>query len=349
MTVDVDRHPERYEFFQLMRVLENRARRAGGAKPAGYESMPGRELARFHADPALAFAPSAVRRKKKGDGQPAFDVAFCGIVGSQGVLPYHYTELAVERRHLKDEGLVAFLDVLHRRVAPLFHRAWLKYRLPFAFEHARAWREEGDDVSRALAALVGLGTGSLFDRPPEGAYGWLYFAGLFARPTRTAHGVEGIVGDLMRARVRVEQFVGQWVALAPDERTRLGSRAAPEGQHARLGTSCVVGDRVWDKSSRVRVEAGPLDAQTFRRFQPRCEAFEVLVGLVRSYLGPRIDVDFVWNVSTEHLEPVRLGGSESDGARLGWTSWLEAREPRRYDSRIPIWLDKAWDMWEHPR
>ena len=341
--------PQRFEFFQLVRLLEQEARRTGKGRPLGYDGSPHDDLARFRVDPALAFAPSSVKVGRKRAQGETFEVSFCGAIGALGVLPQHYTELAVERRHLKDESLIDFLDLLHQRVVAFFYRAWLKYRLPFSYEHADRWSLDSDGVTKGLLALVGLGTGRLSERPPERPEPWLYFAGLFARPARTAHGVEGIVGDVMNARARVEQFVGKWVELDEEERSRLTSREQPEGVHAQLGRAFVVGERVWDKTSCIRVIAGPLDAGTFRRFQPRMKSFEVLVDLVRSYVGPQIDVDYVWEVDTEGLGPVRLGAGSGPEARLGWTTWLGAPQSGEYDSRIPIWLDKARAVWEHSR
>jgi len=346
MSLDLDGHPERFEFFQLLRLLEQRAAREGDKRPVGFDGGLEEGLIRFRGDPTLAFAPHAVR-SERGRGKQGLRVCFAGILGAVGVLPYHYTELAVERQHLKDEALGDFLDVLQERTIAFFYRAWLKYRLPFAFEHAERWRLDSDGASRAIAALVGLGTGRLRDRPPEGASGWLHFSGHFARPTRTAHGVEGIVSEVVGVRARVQQFVGQWIELAGDERSRLGSRAEPRGRHARLGSELVLGERVWNRTSRICVTVGPLDRPRFRRFQPRRKAFEDLVGLVRSYLGTQTDVEYVWIVAGDEVQPMRLGGEPDDAGRLGWTSWLAADGPEGYDTRLPIWLDKVQGLWEH--
>ena len=139
--------------------------------------------------PRMAGSPGDVRAVD-------LTVAFHGMFGAQGVLPWHYTEYVVERLSKRDRSLRDFADALQHRSLAFHYRAWRKYRLPFACESAAV--EGGvDDVTTALRGLVGVGTDHLRERVVEGCERWIHFAGLFGRAQRTTRGLEAMLEALL--------------------------------------------------------------------------------------------------------------------------------------------------------
>src|SRR5690606_33372399 len=143
-----------------------------------------------------------------------------------------------------DASLRDFLDLFHHRALSLFCRASRKYALGLAYEHAALFGDGPDDASAALQSLTGL-------PPTRRASGFaerarLAYAGAFLDRRRGQVALEGLLAEALEAPVRITPFVGRWLFLDPEERTRL--RASPEdgGATQRLGGGAVLGAKVWD-------------------------------------------------------------------------------------------------------
>ena len=100
----------------------------------------------------------------------------------------------------------------------------------------------------------------------------------------------------------------------------------------------IVGDRVWDVRSKIRIRLGPLSYEQFSSFLPdqspvaqRKEFFR-LMHLVRLYIGPELKVEVQLILKAGDIPPCRSGRK---GARLGWDSWVASR-PVREDSEDAV-------------
>jgi type VI secretion system protein ImpH len=300
----------------------------------GHDALPGDEVVHFRALAALSFAASPVsqvRQPPAPDGgpepPPEMVVSFFGLTGPSGVLPQHYTALLLRRVRAKDFALRDFLDVFNHRAVSLFYRAWEKYRLPFAYERARLNPEGGLDLATlALYSLVGLGTGRLRGLLQVDDEAFLYYAGHFAHFPRSASALEGLLCDYFALPVRVEQFQGQWLSLAPEDRSRLADAARPRGLNSALGVDAVAGERVWDVQGKFRLRVGPLTYAQFRRFMPLSFGLRPLCEMTRTYVGADIDFDVRLVLRRDEVPWCRLGGGGRDGPFLGWNTWVRTGE-----------------------
>lgn len=309
--------PYRYEFFQAVRLLERLDR---SRSPVGRESRPAREAVRFRAARGLAFPPSELvdlRRPTEGAAEPpTMTVAFLGLTGPMGVLPYCYTELVSDRARAGDHTPSAFLDLFNHRLISLFYRAWEKYRPALAFE-----RGEDDPLSRCLFSLMGLGLEPLRSRLefPDGVL--LGFAGAFAQRHRPAVMLERLLADRSGMPVSVLQFQGRWLRLDPEDRSRLGS----SGRNNALGQTLVLGDRVWDVRSKFRLRLGPLSLDQFREMSPDGREFRSLCQVARLYVDGELDFDVQLVLRGDDVPETRLSGRSGPGSRLGRDAWLRSR------------------------
>src|SRR4030095_16026139 len=88
--------------------------------------------------------------------------------------------------------------------------------------HRRPRRDARDALSTYLYSLFGMGTPGLHGRLAVDDRALLFYAGLPAPRPRSATGLVALLGDYFhRLPVRVEQFVGQWLALGPHGPTSL--------------------------------------------------------------------------------------------------------------------------------
>jgi type VI secretion system protein ImpH len=118
--------------------------------------------------------------------------------------------------------------------------------------------------------------------------------------------------------VRVQCFVPDWLEIPPSSAWRLGARTA--GQ---LGTSSMLGRRVYQPSQKFRVELGPLSLAHFERLLPGTPAFQELSSLVAGYAGPELRWELLLRLTRSERPPLRFGRS----CRLGRNSWLEPAQP----------------------
>lgn len=325
------------QFHERVRQLA-RTRQSG---PVGSAPAPAKEVARFRSRPSLSFpatdaAPTRPpdERRKEFDARPVVPVHFLGLLGSSANLPWHYTELVLQRASLRDRSLRDFLDlVLQQRPITFLHAAWRKYRLAFALEeHVRTDRHDAAELM--LRSVVGLGTEGLAHRIPETAGPWVYFAGHFARENRSADGLEAMLEAALGHDVEVVQLIGRWRPINETQQTRIGTGSA--GAFHQLGADAVLGERTWDVQSTVRVVIGPVTVQEREKLLAGRFGLEGLRGLLRSYLGPEIEAELSWKIRRTSIAPLSLATRERAGTCLGLSSWLDASGVREYQSVVPV-------------
>lgn len=319
------RHPQRFRFDAVIRVL---TRAAGCADPG--------EAARFRTLPGLAFPPADVTAVGAGtDGRPPdVTVGLMGLTGAAGVMPRFYTEVLLATLRARSHALHDFLDMLGHRMVALYGRAGTKYRLHRAADAAGLEPAAPDQVSSALLALTGHGTPHLAERMLAGSTPLLHYAGLFAMRPRSADRLAALVSDWLGRAVEVQQFAGAWLPIPPPERTALAVGHCP-GAWNRLGVDACVGVRAWDVQARVVLRIGPLDRIRFERLLPNQRDLAVLVSLVRAFLGAETGFAINPVLAAAEVPGARLDAAAAP-ALLGWNTWLPTSAPRERAGSEPL-------------
>ena len=308
---------------------EDQAREPAGKTPLKRLEQ---EPARFSLDQAVAVVacgadPTEVSyRTVSRLGAPAGEVAQArpserelvtptfGLIGPGGVLPRHYTAWVDAESRKRSTALHAFLDMLSRRFTGLYVKAGSKYR------PTRNPRQ----AEQVLAAAVGLGTP--------------HHAGELASGARSAERLRGMLSEEAGADVRIIEFAGGWMRLAPREQTQL-TTSAFGGLHLQLGVDMVAGMQVWDASARFLVNLGPIPLAEFKALLPGAPLHTRLVELTRLHVG--LEQDFAINpvLQAEQVPPLKLMSSDEGAAQLGWTSWLTHPRPRSVPASDAILRD----------
>ena len=304
--------PQRFGFDAAVRVLLHAAR---DADPAN--------VVRFRTGSGLGYPPADVFGVQAGDegSAPLMAVSVMGLTGPSGVLPRSYTEAVTTTLRGRSRALHDFIDMLSHRMVALFARAGAKYRPHRVAETTALLGAERDPVTTALLSLTGYGTHGLTGRMLAGTDPLLHYAGLFAAHPRSAERLQALVSDWLGRPVEVRQFVGAWLKLAPDQRTRLGALGAP-GQFDGLGRNAAIGVRAWDVQAGVVLRIGPLDRKSFAALLPDRRSLGRVVALVRAYLG--FETGFAVNLVLDAAEvpPLQLRAEAEPAPRLGWNTWL---------------------------
>ena len=310
----IAKEPYRWDFFQALRAIDAYHRdlpRLGTAR------RPSDEPLRLGQSPDMGFAGSALSAVGGGytPDVPRLEVRFFGLFGPNGPLPLHLTAYARERLlHKADPTLVHFADMFHHRLLLLFYRAWAQAQPAASFD-----RPQEDRFADFVGSLIGIGGPEWRGRDALPAQAKLGFAGLLSRQVRSADGLQSLLSGYLRVPVRVESFVGRWMRLLPQERSRIGrKRASRRASTAQLGVSAVLGGAVFDRQHHFRLHIGPVDAVTFDSMLPSGSALPALQALVAHYVGQELGWDLQLELRPAERPQCRLGA----GSRLGWTTWI---------------------------
>ncbi len=323
-----------YNFIQAVRLLE-RSRYFDEIHISGKNIAvakyipPENEVIRFHVNQKLEFYSSdinSVYKNKNGINSKQWHllVNLIGLTGSEGVLPYHYTELILQRLKLKDNSIRDFFDLFNHRTVSLFFQASVKYKLPIEYERKRLSAKDTTDkdiYTQSFLSLLGLGTKHLGNRLHTEDESLIYYSGLFSQQIKTSSGLKQILQRHFSIPVDIQEFVGQWQDLIDDVRTRLASKQAPKGQNACLGRSAILGKKGWDAQGKIRIVLGPMNSAQLKRFAPGTTTLKALNEIVRLYSGIECNYDFIIQVKEKDI-PSKLELSKHNRPIVGWNTWL---------------------------
>jgi type VI secretion system protein ImpH len=304
--------PFDHDLWHVLRWID--ARHPGSPR-LGRAPQPRWEAVRIGQEPSLAFAPTQLLRCEtnvRADGRPLLTILGFGLFGPNGPLPTHLTEYARERLLAHDRALVRFCDMFHHRFTLFFYRAWADAQSTVSLD-----RPGEDRFGRYVSSLVHLGDDTLRDRDSVPHHAKLFGAGHLVRETRNAEGLQRLLALFFRTRVEVEQWAFQWLALAPEQRTRLGG-GRPADQ---LGVGTVAGASVPDVQGKFRLRIGALSLAGYEQHLPGGSAFPKLLAWLRNYIGLELAWDVRLVLLRDDVPRAQLGTT----GRLGWTTWLGAR------------------------
>ena len=137
------------------------------------------------------------------------------------------------------------------------------------------------------------------------------FAGLLARRTRSAEGLRALLAGFFEGLpVRIVENVPRWIPL--QDRPRMGGG---EGA-ARLGVNACIGAHIYDRSTKFRIELGPMGSETFRAFLPGQAQARQLQALVRLYVPDVLAYEVKLTLRPEAAPHAQLGERSAQLGRL---------------------------------
>lgn len=332
--------PHNFSFLQAVRLLERAAVFNDKAEnnvlfnrqPVARYSPPATETIRFKGIHSLAFSSAEISKIAEHHGKNnkkwELSVNFMGLTGSQGVLPYHYTEMILKRLKMKDKSLSEFFDLFNHRTVSLFYQASNKYKLAIEYERNKLNPPKTkirDDYSQVLLSLIGLGTKELSGKHYISDESLFYYSGLLSQQIKTTTGLKQILRSHFNIPVEINEFIGQWQDLIDDVRTRLPGNEVKSGQNNYLGKTVMLGSKGWFTQGKINIVLGPLSKEQFMYFSPGSKGIKALNEIVQIYLGMEHDYDFIIKVNrADFPEKVQLG--KNNQAIMGWNTWLSTKK-----------------------
>jgi len=304
-------NPYAFDFYAAVRLLQSRF---PNQPRLGYSKVPADDPIRFAQNPALNFAPSTLEPLVRKEGRPPiFYSRHFGLFGPHGPLPLCLTEYARERmRNHGDATFTAFCNIFHHRLLSFFFRSWADAQKTVDLD-----RPDDQHWADFVGSLIGLGMDSLQrqDGLPDRAK--LYYAGRLVQHVRNAEGLEAILQDFFGIQTEVHTFVGRWLKVPGDSVCKLGASPAT----GLLGSSAIVGSKVWNCQMHFRLRMGPMKLADFERLLPTGASFKRLCDWIRLYVGDEFTWDAQLVLAKEEVPAIQFGKV----GKLGWTTWLKTK------------------------
>jgi type VI secretion system protein ImpH len=307
-------HPHAHDFFRAVRLIECSLR---DHPRVGTSQSPAKDSIRFGQLPSLAFAPSTIQKIERDSvtNKIRMMVNFFGLLGPNSPLPTHLTEYALERElHFRDRTFAAFLNVFNHRLISFFYRAWAVNQKALDLDRPG----EDERFEEFIGAFFGFGVESLEHEDVVQGYAKLYFAGRLASKTRNAEGLEAILQEYFDIPSQLETFFGRWLSLPAEYLCRLGDSPAT----GTLGTTAIVGSRIWECEMSFRIRLGPMILVDYERMLPNGSSFKRLKSWVLNYCGEQFFWDAQLILRADQVPQTRLGLY----GLLGWNTWLKTNE-----------------------
>lgn len=310
---DAHNAPWRHSLMVLLRQMAVRDAQHLQAPRIGLAQRPQQEGFRLGQQASLAFAPRELASVELLPDRAHLRVFGLGLLGPNGPLPIHMTELVRERSEgRRDSTLADFLDMFHHRYLTHLYRAWAQGQSAVGLD-----RVDDETFTRYVARLAG-------DEPTQVQRSALAPHARWASSAhriRSARDPDGLVSTLSRyfgVPVQLQEFQLHWVALQVQDQTQLGHPRAS----GMLGMGAMSGESIPDRQSRFRLVIGPLDLAGYLRLTPQGNAsgqdLPALIELVRSFIGLEYEWEVEVRIHANATPPCSLG----DGAQLGWSSWM---------------------------
>ncbi len=311
---DLKQHP----LFEAIHLIEHEILQAEAQ--IGTDALPKHEKLNLKVNPSLGFENAQLCDLKHIDSHKlALETNLIGLTGEQGVLPQHYSELALHRQKEGDTAMVDFYDIFNHRLLSLYYRCWQLSQLTVQSRaHAQGLRSPLEDCKLALT-----GQGSSLS---------LHYGGVFASPTRSKAGLKSVLECLSGCQVKIHEFQGQWLHLAKEEQTRLSSRTMPEGQFAQLGSGASLGSKAWNINAGTTIEFLPKHKDLVSKLLPNHPNVEIIKRAAYEFIGKHKQVK--WQLTTKHSLLRQVCLSKKHG-QLGVGSVLK-KHKRTKDRTITI-------------
>ena len=304
---NIEKEPWNFDFFAVLRQLE----REHPAKPRiGDSGARDEELALLGQEPFVEFPASNLSKfERDARGRIRLYSRFLGMLGPQGALPLQTTIEAKQWHDARDDAFTKFLDILNHRFISLFFRAWADARP--AAQHDRP---AGDRFISYTGSAVGIGTPPYRNRDSVSDLTKLNLAGLLGPAVTSASRIESMIAHVFKVQADVEQHVGSWLPLAPEDRSSLAGRNAALGQDAMLGAA------VYSVMDKFRIRVRTRSLAEFETFLPAGRNCDKLADLIYFYLGALLEYDVQLFIQESDIRPAAAGVF----GRLGWTTWMTA-------------------------
>ena len=304
--IDAAAHPWRYGFVSLLRAT---AARHPHLPPIGRATLPRQEPFRLGQQPSMTFSPREIAAIDPHAQRPQIRLFGLGMLGPNGPLPIHFTEIAKDRldnRH--DATLVNFLDTFHHRYMTHMYRAWSQAQAAAGLDRA-----DDEQFSQYVSRLAGNDPVNIQSSPLP-PHARMAASAHLVREARNPDGLATTLAHFFGVPVQIEEHVLHWISVSSDEHTLLGRASVASV----MSEGALLGEAVPDRQHKFRIVIGPLSLTQYLHLTPQGRDLPLLVEWVRAFVGLEYQWEVELKVAATAATPARISGEE----KLGWATWL---------------------------
>lgn len=306
--------PWQHTFLPLLREIEAKSPhlpRIGTAARAHQETVQLGQTA------SLAFAPREIADVTQNDDGYHINLFNLGMLGPQGPLPLHYTEMIKDRvDNHHDTTLNDFINLFHHRALSLHYRAW-------ATSQATAGLDRTDDEQFAqyIWHLSGFNAQQNEDLP---SHYYLSNASHFIHRDQNPDALVKTISHYFQVPVKLHAYAFHWLHLSAEDQSRIGKTNSP----AHMGVNATMGNAVPDVQQRFYLEIGPLSLSDYIQFLPNGDHINALQRLIKTCIGMDYQWDIALTIQPETIPEAMLGSQ----IQLGRTAWVNSCQSHLTDS-----------------
>jgi type VI secretion system protein ImpH len=312
----LEKNPERFEFFQAIRILQLSLRKTSHIDP---ESALGEEI-RFCSSLSLAFPAGEIESirikhpiiddeldplKKPSSKRYRLCPTMIGLTGPLGALPVVYTQgLSAQVTIKQDSAAASFLDLFNNRLISLFFKAATRFSLPLQYEikGRHAYLDH-------LHALAGYTPTDTSEHTIDEAFA--QFGGLIQGQQVSGESLRQVLSSYLDEQVTVDQFIPEWFKIPKDQQTCLG------GSFAQLGQTTFCGARVLQIDSRIRLNIGPLSQEAYDALLPNGKSHIAIKQLLTRWCSPTTSIEIMLILDKSVVTAMQLGNVSNRGLGHG--------------------------------
>ena len=307
-----------YEFFHIVRVLENNIKNKTGLASSFRLDD---EIIKFKQNPTLKTSVSDTLKCRFNIRENKVELVtnFSSLIGSNGILPYFFTEHILQQMRDKNISMLDFLNIFYHRMISFLYRAWSECNQLVSNEQGKYRDISTDKIPRYIHSTMGEYLQNDCSLKVLHKNFKLYYAPHFIRKERSKEKLCSIIRDFFSVDAYVEEFVSQMIKI-PEEMKLCFSKYCKY----KIGYNAYIGEKAWNCVMKINLIIGPLDLEDFNWFLPDRIGYNMLKVISSLCVPPEIICDLQLILKGKDV-PYVFGESK---VQLGYNSWLISQKPK---------------------
>lgn len=289
LVTEMAKKPWEFSLHQAMFVLEL----IKGDKNFG-DGLRSNEPADLKAYCSFSAPSSDCTSFEKINERPILTINQTSLIGINGTLPQRYTENILSKTKEKNYRLLDFIDIFNHRFFGLSHKIEKKTKLNLNVNQL--------DNFIYLNAIAGMQKTSQWESVLSSFPNFLW------QKNKTAQGLKSILQALFAFKIKIEQFIGQWIEIDQDCSAVLNKQRMQNK---------ILGKRAYCVHRAIKIIMNINNLENYNAMLPGTRNYKLIQQICKYYLSPGFMCKLQLRLSNAHLPLCTL----DKHYKLGLNTW----------------------------